>query len=391
LPDLTATFLGYNVVVETPERFGSYLVYEQIGRGGMATVHRAELATAGGVQQVALKRLVPTLERKLVALFLDEARLLRYLQHPNIAATCDSGRVFGSYFIAMEYVRGPTLKQLVEHCAVTVGSVPHAVTLHLAAQLCDALDHAHNQRDEHGKPLGIVHRDVTPANIILSPTGFLKLIDFGLAKARVTSEHTAVGVIKGKFGYVAPEYLAGQIDHRADLWAVGIIMYELLTSRRLFDGPDAFETMMRVRELPIPRPSLANPSVTPELDEIVMTALERDLGRRWRSAEAMRDRIRAVIAQPGNATNHQGVIDWVTWAFEQKRGRAPQLTPIVPMSILPVRGATPALPAPGAAAGAVTTPPIVAFTWNLPNVVWTACACALVLLLLGSLVWKIVG
>ena len=386
-----AAFLGYHGGVETPERFGSYLVYEQIGRGGMATVHRAELPTAGGTQQVALKRLVPTLERKLVALFLDEARLLRYLQHPNIAATCDSGRVFGSYFIAMEYVRGPTLKQLVEHCAVTVGSVPQAVTLNLAAQLCDALDHAHNLRDEHGKPLGIIHRDVTPANIILSPTGLLKLIDFGLAKARVTSEHTAVGVIKGKFGYVAPEYLGGKLDHRADLWAVGIIMYELLTSRRLFDGPDAFETMMRVRELPIPRPSLANPRVTPELDQIVLTALERDPGRRWPSAEAMRDRIRAVIAQPGNATDHQGVIDWVSWVFEQKRGRAPQLTPIVPMPIRSAPSATPDLPDPGDAAAAVTAPPIVAFTWNLPNVVWTACACALVLLLVGSLVWQIVG
>jgi len=374
--------------VEPPERFGSYLVYEQIGRGGMATVHRAELPTVGGIQQVALKRLVPTMKRELVALFLDEARLLRYLQHPNIAATCDSGRVFGTYFIAMEYVRGPTLKELVEQCGVTVGWVPQAITLNLAAQLCDALDHAHNQRDENGKPLGIIHRDVSPANIIISPTGLLKLIDFGLAKASVTSEHTAAGVIKGKFGYVAPEYLGGKLDHRADLWAVGIIMYELLTSRRLFDGPDAFETMMRVHDLPIPRPSLANPRVTHELDEIVMAALERDPGRRWQSAEAMRDRIRAVIAQPGNATDNKGVIDWVTWAFGQKRGRAPQLTPIVPMPIWSSPSATPDM---ADAADAVTDPPVVAFTWTLPNIVWTACACATALLLLGWLVWKIVG
>jgi serine/threonine protein kinase len=374
--------------VETPERFGSYLVYEQIGQGGMATVHRAERTTARGMQQVALKRLIPTMQRESVELFLDEARLLRYLQHPNIAATCDSGRVFGTYFIAMEYVLGPTLKELVEHCGVTVGSVPQAITLNLAAQLCDALDHAHHQRDEKGKPLDIIHRDVTPANIIISPTGLLKLIDFGLAKARVTSEHTAAGVIKGKFGYVAPEYLGGEIDHRADLWAVGIIMYELLTSRRLFDGPDGFETMIRVRQLPVPRPSLANPKVTPELDEIVMTALERDPRRRWPSAEAMRDRIRAVIAQPGNATDNQGVADWVTWVFEQKRGRAPQLTPIVPMPIRSAPGATPDLV--DAAAG-VTAPPIVAFTWTPTNIVWTACAGTLVLLLLGALVWKIVG
>lgn len=390
--------------METPARFGSYLVYEQIGRGGMATVHRAEREVARGVQQVALKRLVPTMQRELVALFLDEARLLRYLQHPNIAATCDSGRVFGTYFIAMEYVRGPTLKQLVEHCGVTVGSVPQPIALNLAAQLCDALDHAHNRCDERGRPLGIIHRDVTPANIIISETGLLKLIDFGLAKAQGTSEHTAIGVIKGKFAYVAPEYLGGELDHRADLWAVGIIMYELLTGRRLFDGPDAIETMTRVRQLPIPRPSLANPKVTRELDEIVMTALERDPGRRWPSAAAMRDRIRAVIAQPGNETDNQRVIDWVNWALSQKRGRAPQLTPMMPMPIwtppraMPAEVAGPAGP-PGTAGAADAAdiadtgmaPPPVAFPWTLPVIVWLACAAAIALLLLGSIVWRIFG
>jgi serine/threonine protein kinase len=377
--------------METPERFGSYLVYEQIGQGGMATVHRAELHAARRVQQVALKRLVPTMRSELVTLFLDEARLMQYLKHPNIAVTYDSGRVFGTYFIAMEYVPGPTLKQLVEHCGVTVGAVPQAVTLNLTAQLCDALDHVHNQRDERGQPLGIIHRDVTPANIIISGTGLLKLIDFGLAKAKVTTVQTAAGVIKGKLGYVAPEYLGGKLDHRADLWAVGIIMYELLTGRRLFDGPDGFDTVVRVRELPIPRPSLANPSVTDELDDIVMTALERDPRRRWQSAEAMRDRIRAVIAQPGNAIDNKGVTDWVTWAFEQKRGRAPQLTPIVPMPIPTDASATPDLVPDLVDEAARTASPIAAFTWTVPNIVWTACACALVLLLLGSLIWLIVG
>jgi serine/threonine protein kinase len=355
----------------------------------MATVHRAERPAAGGVQQVALKRLVPTMQRELVALFLDEARLLRHLQHPNIAATWDSGRVFGRYFIAMEYIRGPTLKELVEHCGVTVGSVPQAITLDLAAQLCDALDHAHNLCDERGKPLGIIHRDVSPANIIISETGLLKLIDFGLAKAKGTTEQTAVGVIKGKFAYVAPEYLRGKLDHRADLWAVGIIMYELLTSRRLFDGPDGFETMVRVCEMPIPRPSLANPKVAPELDEIVMTALERDPGRRWQSAAAMRDRLRAVTAQPGNAMDHKGVAEWVSWVFGQKRGRAPQLTPIMPM---PIRVAPSVSPDPMVdPAAAVSLPLVPSFTWTLPVIVWWACACGVALLLLGSIVWKIVG
>jgi serine/threonine protein kinase len=207
------------------------------------------------------------------------------------------------------------------------------VTLNIAAQLCDALDHAHTRCDERGKPLHIVHRDVSPANIILSDTGHVKLIDFGLARTSVTEEHTEAGVLKGKFGYIAPEYTRGSLDHRADLWAVGIIMYELLTSRRLFDGPDPMQTLRRVREMPVPRPSLANPRVTSELDEIVMTALARDPARRWSSAAAMRDRIRAVIAQPGNAMDNAGVIDWVNWAFAQRRGRAPQLTPMMAMPV----------------------------------------------------------
>ncbi len=388
--------MGAVEVASEPERYGSYVVHEQIGMGGMATVHRAELAIKdGGVREVALKRLLPTLQKEMVALFLDEARLLRYLQHPNIAVTYDSGRVFGTYFIAMEYVRGPTLKELVAHCGVTVGSVPQPITLYLAAQLCDALDHAHNRCDEDGHPLGIVHRDVTPANIIISDAGTLKLIDFGLAKAKKTTEQTAVGVIKGKFGYVAPEYIDGKLDLRADLWAVGIIMYELLTSRRLFDGPDAFETMMRVREMPIPRPSIANPKVTPELDEIVMRALHRDPAQRWQSAAEMRDRIRAEIARPGNAMDAKGVSKWVNWVFEQKRGRPPQLTPMMalPVAQLPVRASESEFAVENTTVHLTQLDAVeedAPFPYIMPAKVWMACAGALGVWTLGSLIWMIV-
>ena len=287
----------------------------------MATVHRAELPQRDGTKkQIALKRLNPTYQKELVALFLDEARLLRYLHHPNIADTYDSGKVFGTYFIAMEYVKGPTLKELVAHCGETVGSVPQEITVTLAAQLCDALDHAHNRCDEKGTPLGIIHRDITPSNIILSDKGLVKLIDFGLAKAKVSSEETGQGIIKGKFGYLAPEYLGGKLDHRADIWAVGIIMYELLTSRRLFDGKDAFETMTRVRSMPIPRPSIGNPRVTPELDRIVMSALERNPERRWQTAAAMRDALRQVVGQPGYQIDGEHIAEWVRWVFQLHPG-----------------------------------------------------------------------
>jgi serine/threonine-protein kinase len=181
----------------------------------MATVHRAEQDTPAGIRRIALKRLTPKLDKQSVGLFLDEVRLLRYLHHPNIPETYDSGRVFGTYFIAMEYVEGPTLKSLIDHCSATVGPVPVPIVLNLATQLCDALDYVHKLCDEHGKPLRIIHRDVTPSNLIIDPKGSLKLVDFGLAKATVATEPSTAGVIKGKLGYVAPEYTRGELDHRA--------------------------------------------------------------------------------------------------------------------------------------------------------------------------------
>lgn len=375
--------LEWGAVDSAPVRFGSYSVYEQLGKGGMATVHRAERAgRTGAPQQVALKRLIPTLQKEIVNLFLDEARLLRYLNHPNIAATFESGKVFGTYFIAMEYVKGPTLKELVTHCGMTVGAVPQPITLNLAAQLCDALDHAHNQVDEHGNPLGIVHRDITPSNIIVSDSGLLKLIDFGLAKAKVSSEETAQGVIKGKYGYVAPEYLGGTLDRRADLWAVGIIMYELLTSRRLFDGADAFETMMRIRNMPIPRPSIGNPRVTAELDEIVMTALERNPDRRWQSAATMRAALRAVIEQPGNFVDNKHVIDWVHWVFTQKPGTEASGVSQLDAMVRPA----PPLPPPAALVALPDPIPLTPAGW-----IWFVCAFVICALLAGSIVWAIVG
>jgi eukaryotic-like serine/threonine-protein kinase len=312
--------------VGTPgQTFGTYVVYEQLGKGGMATVHRAEMRDkAGKLKQVALKRLLPkaAAHKELVASFLQEAKLLQELHHDGIMETYDSGKVFGHYFIAMEYIPGPTLKELVQHCGMTVGAVPEAATLNIAAQLCDALDHAHTKKDAKGRSLGIIHRDISPANIILSTDGVVKLIDWGLAKAKLSDTETGEHKIKGKYGYVAPEYLGGQISPRADLWAVGIIMYELLTSRRLFDGRDDYETVQRVRNLPIPRPSIANPRVTPELDAIVMKALERDPTYRWKTAAEMRDALREVIAQPGNHTDNAHIAEWVQWVFTQRPGTA---------------------------------------------------------------------
>ncbi len=302
--------------MRTTERFGSYEIYEELGAGGLATVHLAR--TRAVKDPVALKRLYPHIAstRELVGSFIDEARLARHLRHPGIARVYEFGKLRGTYFIAFEFVPGPTLLQLAEHCREYVGRIPVMVVLEIAYQLCDALDHAHNLRNELGHPLGIVHRDVSPSNVIVSSTGQVKLIDFGLAKTKQSSVQSQAGVIKGKLNYVAPEYLAGKLDARCDLWALGVVMYELLTGRRLFDAPDPSTILDRVRELPIPKPSQANPEVPREVDAIVLKALARDPNQRWQSAGAMRDAIG--VAAAGRLTQRQ-FVSWVEWVFTQQQ------------------------------------------------------------------------
>ncbi|HSN29085.1 MAG TPA: serine/threonine-protein kinase, partial [Kofleriaceae bacterium] len=297
------------------EPFGNYTILEKLGSGGMAAVHIAESTTLR--KRVALKRLHPHVaeNRELVRSFIHEARLARYLNHQHIARTFDFGKVGTTYFMAMELVPGPNLTQLIKQVHATVGKIPLAVSLHIIGQILDALDYAHNLTDEHGEPLGIIHRDISPPNIIVSNTGTVKLIDFGLAKAARSSIQTQVGTIKGKFSYIAPEYLNGHLDNRVDIWAVGVIAWELLTMRRLFDSPTDIDVLDMVRNQPIVPPSRHNPEVTGELDAIVLTALERDPRRRWQSAAAMRVALRNCVRELGIEITDRRVLQWVEWAF----------------------------------------------------------------------------
>jgi serine/threonine-protein kinase len=310
--------------VGEPERFGAYIVHERLGAGGMAEVHRAERVNKDGTRTtIALKRLLAATasNRELRQWFLREGALMRHLHHPNIAETFDHGSFRGINYIAMEYVPGPTLKQLVEQTSRTIGTLPIPVTLTIASQVCDALDHAHQCRDQSGRLLNVVHRDVCPANILLREDGIIKVIDFGLAKVKGVNEDTGKAQLKGKFNYVAPEYIAdGTFDARADLWALGVVIYELLTSRRLFDAPDNYQTLTRVQKLPIPRPSRANPQVSAEVDEIVMTALERDPRRRWQTARMLSDALRGRMVQRGDPAEAKHVAEWVQWLYGQQPG-----------------------------------------------------------------------
>jgi eukaryotic-like serine/threonine-protein kinase len=305
------------------ERFGDYDVLAQIGKGGMASVHLAKCRSDG--KRVALKRLLAhhADDRESMRAFLDEARLVRHLRHPNIATTFDSGNVDGTCFIAMEYVPGHTLGQLILRCDEISatrplhGIVPFPISVNILIQLCDALEYAHKLRDDSGKPLGIIHRDVSPANVILSSKGIVKLIDFGIAKATSQTVHSNVGVVKGKFSYMAPEYLKGNLDHRVDVWALGVVAHELLTNRRLFKGANDFETIYKVRADELVPPSRSNPDVPPELDTIVMTALQREPDARWQSAGAMRAALANAASELQVVVTNEQLIEWVDWTFTQ--------------------------------------------------------------------------
>ena len=369
-----------------PEEFGPYIVYEEIGMGGMAAVHRAETRGIEGFRKpVALKRMLPSVAANgdFVEAFIREARIASHLRHVNVAQTYELGKVDGIYFIAMELVTGRNPRQILRHCAQLTGQMPVAVTLNILNQICDALDYAHNLADSTGTKLGIIHRDVSPSNIIVSEEGVVKLIDFGIAKASAAGMQTMSGMLKGKFGYMAPEYIAGTIDARADLFALGVIAHELLTNRPLFSSNDDMETLNRVRNMPIKPPSARNPKVPKEIDELVMTALERNPDRRWQHATALRNALTTMTQRLKMDVMNGEVAEWIDWVFEQgKRDdftmTIQDATEVDPPGHATVASRTPlttvrARPEPDLDLRATTrrepsAPPVVARTQTPPNV-----------------------
>jgi serine/threonine protein kinase len=302
------------------EQFGPYVIHERLGEGGMAYVDRAEMLGRDGFRKtVALKRMRSewTADPDFIQAFVHEAQLASRLSHPNIAQAYDLGKIDGTYFIAMELVNGPTLAQVLQQARRAAGPVPLAIALEILIQLCDALDHAHELRDAGGRPLDLVHRDISPSNVIVSRDGIAKLIDFGIAKARSARRSTQAGIIKGKHAYVAPEYTYGRLDRRADIWGLGVIAHELLAGRRLFVGENDAATIRNVRNQPIPPPSKFARAVSQDLDDIVMTALQRDPDQRFQNAGAMRVALTTEVRRLRMAISGAQIRDWVAWAFEQ--------------------------------------------------------------------------
>jgi serine/threonine-protein kinase len=272
-----------------------YTITERLDHGGMAEVFRGVAESMQGFKKsVAIKRILPNLTKnqKFVQMFLDEAKLSLFLQHANIVQVFDISRTpDNAYFLVMEYVDGCNLKALLERQKQKNRriEIPHSV--YLMAECCKALHYAHFlENPETGAPLGIVHRDISPPNILLSKNGEVKLVDFGLAKANSQIESTDPGVVKGKFSYLSPEAASGlAVDHRADIFAVGIILWELFTGRRLFYGDTDYQTVELVRQARVPSIAALNPEIEPELEAVVRKSLAREADDRYQNAADLGD------------------------------------------------------------------------------------------------------
>jgi len=271
--------------------FGSYKVGKRLGAGGMAEVHYAlKCGVEGFERECALKRILPELASKpgYVEAFVQEARLMARLRHPNIRAALDLGVIDGVYYIDMELIDGVDLCELLKRARRTFGPPPTAITVFILDQLCAALEYVHQCNSPLGG--GIVHRDISPANIMVTFSGQLKLIDFGIAESIIAARRDQSGRLKGKLGYLSPEAFSGKgIDVRADLFSIGIIAHELLTVRRLFRARSDLRSLRRIYDRELPRPSEFNPAVPAALEGWVMKALEPKPADRWCSAAAMRD------------------------------------------------------------------------------------------------------
>ena len=266
-----------------------YTVLERLGGGGQAEVFRGIMESIQGYKKaVAIKRVLPNLaaNTQFVQMFLDEARLSLFLQNANVVQVFAISKADdGSYFLVMEFVDGCDLKALMAH-QVANRIRDFGLALYIMIEACKGLQYAHTLDHPYtGKPLGIVHRDVSPPNIMLSKNGEIKVVDFGLAKADSQLEHTDKGVVKGKFSYLSPEATLGEdLDPRADVFALGTITWEMLSGRRLFVGDDPIATLKLVREARIPSLTALDPSIPQSLDAIVRKALAKDRAARFQSA-----------------------------------------------------------------------------------------------------------
>ncbi len=304
-------------------RFGKYQLFATLGHGGMADVFLAVAHGPMGFNKLTvIKRLKPVLstEPSFRQMFLDEARLAARLAHPHVVHTYEVGEEDGAYFLAMEYIQGQSLNRVVKQTLRRGQRIDPLVAGRIVADALDGLAYAHELTDYDGRPLSVIHRDVSPHNLLLGYDGNVKVVDFGIAKAASSSTETEIGVLKGKVAYMAPEQASGvNVDQRADLFAMGIVFWEMLTHKRLMAADTAAITLHRLMNERIARVSEHVPGIDPRLDDIVARALEKDPRNRWPSARAFRDALDEVLSTSHRLVRHEEVSRWMSEMFAETR------------------------------------------------------------------------
>jgi len=289
--------------------FGRYQLLKKIASGGMGQVLLAKKGQDDFEKLVVLKRILPHLveDEEFFTMFRDEAKITMRLDHPNIARINEFGVEGGVHYIEMEYVAGEDMRRIEKRAAAVGKGIPIGVIIRIIADAAAGLDFAHKARDAKGAPLNLVHRDVSPQNVLVGFDGSVKLIDFGVAKAAGRSQHTATGILKGKFPYMSPEQAQGEdLDCRSDVFALGIVLWEQLTGRRLFKGENDLATQRLVRACQVPAPSSVEPSVPTGLDPIALKALAKDPKDRFQDAAELRNALEDFALQnaiPTSASN----------------------------------------------------------------------------------------
>jgi serine/threonine protein kinase len=332
-----------------PFQLGRYTLHAELAAGGMATVYLARQTGAVGFgKTVAIKRLHPHLARDqyFVTMFLDEARLAARITHPNVVPILDVVQSESEIFLVLEYVRGETLAGLLRAARKKAVKVPVPVAAAIAIGLLAGLHAAHEARDELGNPLGIVHRDVSPQNVMVGADGVARVLDFGVAKAASRLQTTREGQLKGKIPYMAPEQLSGDVSPRTDVYASALVLWEVLTSQRLFRGETEAQLLNLVMTMEAPPPSSLNPEVPAGLDAIVAKGLVRDAANRYASAREMAAAIEATVpvASPMKVTEWlESLIGSTLAARDSLRAEIESGSTSVPS--LPFGALTPSLPA----------------------------------------------
>ncbi len=284
-----------------PIPFGRYQLVERLALGGMAELFKARVVGAHGFQKpVVIKKILPHLamDASFVAMFIDEAKITARLDHPKIAQVLELGTIDEQMYIAMEFIDGPDVLALLRACAHRKQVLPLHLAVHIAAEVLDALEYAHHARDEEGHVLGIVHRDISPSNVLISRRGDVKLADFGIAHAVERQQKTQAGTLKGKYGYMSPEQVVGgDLDGRSDLFSVGILLAEMLMGRRLFTAPNELDVLLMVRDVKLDRLEKYGGAIPDDLRAILLKAVMRDPKDRYTAAAGFRDALNEWLFQ----------------------------------------------------------------------------------------------